>query len=299
MIMLLCTVPKKSTISQVGIIFLYICIMHLHGKILRGFEKPGRGNRILNLVLSLLLVFFFSSLRGNNFFTNSPSLGITATHPIYSTTYHDWRLAGELEVGERVLTYQGEATVSSTEKRAGSETVYNLEVKDLHNFLVGDEGVVVHNSYIIKECFNSAVDYLKSNAKYFLNGTGKYKTVGGHHPLAKKAFELDSKYNLDEAFSISPNSLKEAWKLGNPGVPPANIHNLITGKQNSLYSSWRASNPAPAKMTFRDMIEIERQAMMQSGIPEDVANGWIIKGVEDLKKLGVKEITNIPWNGTN
>mgnify|MGYP002361899030 CR=1 FL=1 len=79
-------------------------------------------------------------------FTNATSLGVTATHPIYSTTYHDWRLAGELEVGERVLTYKGEATVSSTEKRAGSETVYNLEVKDLHNFLVGDEGVVVHNS---------------------------------------------------------------------------------------------------------------------------------------------------------
>ena len=84
-------------------------------------------------------------------FTNAPSLGVTATHPIYSTTYHDWRLAGELEVGERVLTFKGEATVSSTEKRAGSETVYNLEVKDLHNFLVGDEGVVVHNGCTFAE----------------------------------------------------------------------------------------------------------------------------------------------------
>ncbi len=84
-------------------------------------------------------------------FTNAPSLGVTATHPIYSTTYHDWRLAGELEVGERVLTFKGEATVSSTEKRAGIETVYNLEVKDLHNFLVGDEGVVVHNGCTFAE----------------------------------------------------------------------------------------------------------------------------------------------------
>lgn len=88
-------------------------------------------------------------------FTNAPSLGVTATHPIYSTTYHDWRLAGELEVGERVLTFKGEATVSSTEKRAGSETVYNLEVKDLHNFLVGDEGVVVHNG-----CANEIEKYV-------------------------------------------------------------------------------------------------------------------------------------------
>ena len=93
---------------------------------------------MLNLFLSLLLVLSCSGIRGNDYFTTAPSLGVTATHPIYSTTYHDWRLAGELEVGERVLTYKGEATVSSTEKRAGSEPVYNLEVKDLHNFLVGD-----------------------------------------------------------------------------------------------------------------------------------------------------------------
>ncbi len=232
--------------------------------------------------------------------------GVISPHPIFSTTHNDWRLAGELEVGEKVLTYHaclpngmGEATVNKTEKKEGREAVYNLEIKDLHNFLVGDFGIVVHNSYIIKECFTAAVDYLKTNAKYLLNGTGKYKSVGGHHPLAKKAFELDPKYNLDEAFSISTNSLKDAWKLGNSGVPPMNIHNLITGKQNSLYSSWRAANPVPAKMSFVDMIEIERQAMIQSGIPEDVANGWIVKGVEDLKKQGVTEITNIPWNGTN
>ena len=81
-------------------------------------------------------------------FSNNETLGVTAPHPIFSTTYNDWRLAGELEVGEKVLTYHGEATVTKTEKKAGSETVYNLEVKDLHNFLVGEVGVVVHNNYI-------------------------------------------------------------------------------------------------------------------------------------------------------
>ena len=73
------------------------------------------------------------------------TLGVTAAHPIFSTTYHNWRLSGELEAGEKVLTYYGEATVLSNERKPGNETVYNLEVKDLHNFLVGDLGVVVHN----------------------------------------------------------------------------------------------------------------------------------------------------------
>jgi hypothetical protein len=78
-------------------------------------------------------------------FDNSETLSVTTPHPIFSTTHHSWRLAGELAPGEKVLTYHGEATVTSTEKKAGSEVVYNLEVKDLHNFLVGDLGVVVHN----------------------------------------------------------------------------------------------------------------------------------------------------------
>jgi hypothetical protein len=80
-------------------------------------------------------------------FDNVETIGVTSLHPIYSVTADDWRLAGELEVGEKVLAYQGEATVTKKEKKSGSEAVYNLEIKDLHNFLVGDVGVVVHNNY--------------------------------------------------------------------------------------------------------------------------------------------------------
>ena len=79
-------------------------------------------------------------------FSNNETLGVTAPHLIFSTSHNDWRLAEELEVGEKVLTYHGEATVLSNEKKSGSEIVYNLEVKDLHNFMVGVVGVVVHNS---------------------------------------------------------------------------------------------------------------------------------------------------------
>lgn len=81
-------------------------------------------------------------------FDNGESLGVTYQHPIYSVTAGDWRLAGELEVGEQVLTKVGEATVTSSAKKEGSETVYNLEVQELHNFLVGESGIVVHNSYL-------------------------------------------------------------------------------------------------------------------------------------------------------
>ena len=81
-------------------------------------------------------------------FKNGDKLGVTYRHPIYSTTVGSWKLAGELEIGEKVLIYNGETTVISSEIKEGSETVYNLEVKELHNFLVGESGIVVHNNYL-------------------------------------------------------------------------------------------------------------------------------------------------------
>ncbi len=87
---------------------------------------------------------------GQNGLKKTESNGVTYQHPIFSVTAGDWRLAGELQVGEKVLTKSGESTVTSIEKKGGSEPVYNLEVKDLHIFLVGDVGVVVHNNYLSK-----------------------------------------------------------------------------------------------------------------------------------------------------
>lgn len=79
-------------------------------------------------------------------FGDSTQLGVTYQHPIYSVTTGDWRLAGALQPGERVLTRGGDAEVVSVVLRDGVEVVYNLEVKDWHNFLVGDAGILVHNT---------------------------------------------------------------------------------------------------------------------------------------------------------
>lgn len=125
-------------------------------------------------------------------FDNNETIGVTAPHPIFSTTHNDWRLAGELEVGEKVLTYSGEATVTKTDKKAGSEAVYNLEVKDLHNFLVGDAGVVVHNGCwsSIKQkygnIYQTAIDHCWS----------------GHNPLSKIPGKSYFKGSLDDQIKL-------------------------------------------------------------------------------------------------
>jgi hypothetical protein len=79
-------------------------------------------------------------------FDNGTELGVTNNHPIYSVSKGDWQHAGHLEIGEEVLAKGGNAKVVSKDSDLTLQPVYNLEVKDLHNFLVGDVGVVVHNT---------------------------------------------------------------------------------------------------------------------------------------------------------
>ncbi len=85
-------------------------------------------------------------------FYNGELLGVTNIHPIYSVSKGDWSLAGHLEIGEEVLAKGGNTKVISKERDLTMQLVYNLEVKDLHNFLVGESGIVVHNG-CLKEYF--------------------------------------------------------------------------------------------------------------------------------------------------
>lgn len=76
------------------------------------------------------------------------------------------------------------------------------------------------------------------------------------------------------------------------------MHNKITGQQKTLYTAWRKANPNKT-LEIDDMAEIEIKAIVNAGIPQDIATGWVIKALEDLKEKGVTSIKNIPWNGVN
>jgi hypothetical protein len=113
-------------------------------------------------------------------FDSGDTLGVTYNHPIYSATAGDWRLAGELEVGEEVLTYTGAATLCSKTLLPGAHTVYNLEVKDWHNFLVGELGVVVHNNYnVLQSIIDGAFNVTKQFHKRYK--CKEYATVLRQH----------------------------------------------------------------------------------------------------------------------
>jgi hypothetical protein len=105
-------------------------------------------------------------------FDNGTALGVTNNHPIYSVSKGDWQHAGHLEIGEEVLALSGNVKVVSKESDLTIQPVYNLEVKDLHNFLVGDVGVVVHNvglCNLLKSLFTKYSKWRKAEPEWALD----------------------------------------------------------------------------------------------------------------------------------
>jgi hypothetical protein len=135
---------------------------------------------------------------------------------------------------------------------------------------------------------------LYKNAKFELDGTGTYlPTIRGHHPLAGKAFEGDANYKYNKAFAVSNATLDRI-----SGTPDVHLKR-ITQYQRALYTEFKNKKMDREKLTIEKIAEIEIKAMKLANVPEDIATGWVIKSLEDIKRQGVVTITNIPWNGLN
>lgn len=137
-------------------------------------------------------------------FDSGDTLGVTASHPIYSTTAQDWRLTSELAIGEQVLTHAGSATLTG-KRPAPAQTVYNLEVQEVHNFLVAEVGVVVHNS-----CIDALFDFYKfmfrnpDDVAHILRGKVNSAGLGTgcHH---KSAFDMGTARIRPGSATTPPN----------------------------------------------------------------------------------------------
>lgn len=139
-------------------------------------------------------------------FDNDEELGITHKHPIFSATKGDWELAGNLEIGEVVLTKNGGAKVVSKEPDQIQE-VYNLEVKEYHNFLVNASGIVVHNT---GNCVNDLFEFYKfmfrnpDDVAHILRGKVNSVGLGSgcHH---KSAFDMGTARIRPGSVTTPPN----------------------------------------------------------------------------------------------
>jgi len=74
---------------------------------------------------------------------NGEEIIATADHPFFLSG--EWVEAGELSVGDVLLTSFGNAAVLNNSTLTRSARVFNFTVEDNHNYFVGKSGVLVHN----------------------------------------------------------------------------------------------------------------------------------------------------------
>ena len=179
-------------------------------------------------------------------FDNGETLGVTNNHPIYSVSKRDWQHAGHLEIGEEVLALIGNVRVISKKRDQALQSVYNLEIKDLHNFLVNGSGMVVHNTgfcTFLKSLFAKYSKWRKAEPDYALDDNdvndflqkiinndptiytdpivtttynGKTYILNGHHRL-KAAKRAKAEHGID-------------FELQHADVDPAKIHEVEGGR---------------------------------------------------------------------
>jgi len=158
--------------------------------------------------------------------------GFISNHFISSATHYDWRLVGDLVISEKV-TYHGAATVTGTTKKTGSELVYNLEVKDLHNFLVGSEGVVVHNN-----CWNFWLNKFVGDGKWSMiaiPNTTWSKRLAGANPTIE---EIQAMEYLGNLWQEQVTSLTRAF----PGIDGVSKSGKIFSLKKAQASTENAIN---------------------------------------------------------
>lgn len=82
-------------------------------------------------------------------FSTGDTISSTPNHPFFSEDKQGYLAVGDLSIGERVSLAGGNRAallIAKWRRNKGPEKVYNLEVEHSHNFYVGREGVLVHNS---------------------------------------------------------------------------------------------------------------------------------------------------------
>jgi RHS repeat-associated protein len=164
---------------------------------LRKGDKVLAFNEKTNALEEKVVVRAFTIERADSFVveTENERIHTTYEHPFFEKT-KGWTAAGALSPGDRLMVFEGgqaEAVVVGTSRATGEIIVHNLEVEGLHTFLVGEDGVAVHNvsagrHHFFTRALGSRVPYgskiLKNNFLNSIQHTRVHKKMNEH--LLKK-----------------------------------------------------------------------------------------------------------------
>jgi hypothetical protein len=130
-------------------------------------------------------------------------LHTTQSHPFWDRTLGEWVDAGDLVVGHRLLTSQGDTvTVTAVHNYSGGTKMYDLTVADIHTYYViaGDTPVLVHNcSRKLGENLRKSGEYpdprtVRPDAHHIVPERER-ESAGAQAVLQKIGLDIDSSFN--------------------------------------------------------------------------------------------------------
>lgn len=189
----------------------------------------------------------------NYAFSNGEVTGATPEHPYFSEDRQLYIPIGEVKIGERLKTHNGQiVTLVGRKKRSkGVEKVYNLEVYRTHTFYVGKGGFLVHNSYIANVPLDKHQHFLKHQGKFEAQGKNivikdqallkEVETLGNKQSDFFKDIVGDAKL-LDEV--VQNQKLVKAWEV----MQDAGVSSLIRKNREKLnvLEYYLSKNPGQA-----------------------------------------------------
>ncbi len=158
----------------------------------------------------------------------------TKEHPFYIPDLKQWINAGDLELGMNILLSNGnydKITSLEVEHLDTPETTYNFEVRDLHNYYVGESNVLVHNKCIntsetfdtIDDALSRVDDFLGPKQYYYKDANGIVNQkilVSKSDPTRIARFDIDPTIPHVQKMGQHINLEQYAKPFGFPGQKP-------------------------------------------------------------------------------
>jgi Pretoxin HINT domain len=150
----------------------------------------------------------------------------TPNHPFYSEDRKGWVEVGNLAIGEKVRNKSNKlVTLLRKEQQTKTQKVYNLEIYRNHNYLVGVQGLLVHNTYDhTLSNFIESLDNAMNRVVAFNRSAAK-----GH--LAKHSDVVGIPYNPQLQNNANQQMLKDLFT------------NFIQNAQETRIGKWDADAP--------------------------------------------------------
>ena len=224
----------------------------------------------------------------------------TAEHPFY-TMDDGWVAAEDLEVGDEVATADGESeTVDDIVRNILEEpvTVYNFAVMDNHNYFVGENKLLVHNTCVknpkvsetkLEKAIEKHADAVRADAYDGVKEASKY--------LKEQGVSRERRKEILESFDIGTIKMKTAGEntyglrfFGGEAKQKGRylfetFTNLTNRNNLALPNEWNAMRGIKQFKVRNGAMMITGRAAAQTHMGSQYIGGamqWYVHNLEDL-----------------